>query len=575
MTSGRAWLCLVVSFVPGFAAPAAGQGKPAPADLVLRNGAVYTVDAVRSWAEAVAVSKGRIVYVGADAGVRQFVGPRTAVVDLQGKMVLPGFHDSHVHPVSGGIELAECNLNELETPEQVLDAVARCAREHPSDPWVRGGGWQLPIFPGGNPRKELLDKVVPDRPVYLTAADGHSAWVNTRALELAGVTAKTPDPPSGRVERDPATGQPSGTLRESAMDLVSRHLPAYGPERYLDGARRGLKLANSFGITSLQEASAGEDSLRAYAELDRRGELTARVVAALYADPREGAAQVGRLAELRARYRGRRFRATSAKIFADGVIEGHTAALLEPYLDRSGDAGKPNFEPEALDALVAALDREKFQVHVHAIGDRAVRMTLDAFERARAANGARDSRHHMAHLQLIDPRDVPRFRRLGVVATFQPLWAFADTYITQLTEPVLGPERSRWLYPIGSVARTGAVVAGGSDWSVSSMNPLEAIQVAITRRDPRKTEGPAWLPEELVDLPAMIAAYTINGAYVNFEEAETGSIETGKAADLVVLDRNLFEVPAAEIGKVKVLLALLEGEAVYHDPAFGWPAANR
>jgi hypothetical protein len=278
--------------------------------------------------------------------------------------------------------------------------------------------------------------------------------------------------------------------------------------------------------------------------------------------------QIPRLIELRKKYQGRRLRANTVKIFADGVIEAHTAALLEPYLDQPDNRGKANWEPDAFNQLVTALDREGFQIHVHAIGDRAIRLALDAFEAARAANGSRDSRHHIAHLELIHPQDWPRFRRLGVIANFQPLWAWADPYITQLTEPILGPERSRWLYPIASLVKTGALMVGGSDWSVSSMNPLDAMQVAITRRGLTDAAGPAWIPEERVDLPTMIAGYTINGAYVNFQETETGSIEVGKAADLIVLDRNLFEIPAPEIHRVKVLLTRLAGKEVFRDPTF-------
>jgi predicted amidohydrolase YtcJ len=550
--------------------PVVAARKPvaSAADLVFRNGAVYTVDAARRWAEAVAIKAGRIVYVGTDRGAGPWVGPRTQVVDLQGKMLLPSFHDSHVHPASSGVELGECLLGDLTTVEQVLDAVRRYAEQNPRKPWIRGAGWQLPLFADANPHKSLLDKIVPDRPVYLAAADGHSAWVNSRALEVANITKATPDPKTGRIERDPATGEPTGTLREAASDLVARHLPGYTPEDYVAGLRRALAMANRFGITSLQDADVNERLLDAYAELDRRGELTARVVGAIYVEPAQGAAQIPRLRALRRKYHGRRLRATAAKIFADGVIEARTAALLEPYLGTDNDRGKAKLEPEVFKPLVAALDREGFQVHVHAIGDRAIRDALDAFEYARAKNGARDSRHHIAHLELFNPQDIPRFRRLGVVANFQPLWAFADPYIVKLTIPVLGPERSRWLYPIRSLAATGAVVACGSDWSVTSMNPLDAIQVAVTRRGLDEGQGPAWISEETVDLARMIAGYTINGAYVNFEESETGSIEAGKAADLIVLDRNLFEIPAREIHTARVLLTLLEGKAVYRDPAF-------
>jgi predicted amidohydrolase YtcJ len=425
----------------------------------------------------------------------------------------------------------------------------------------------LPIFPNGNPHKSLLDSIVADRPVYLSAADGHSAWVNSKALEIAGITKDTPDTPSGRIERDPKTGEPTGTLREDAVDLVAKHLPEYAQKDYIAGLKRGLEMANRFGITSLQEASADSTHLEAYLELDRKDELTARVVTAMYIDPAKGLIQIPRLIAFRKKYHGKRLRACAVKIFADGVIEARTAAVLQPYLDH-GDLGKPNWDAETLEKIVAALDSAKFQVHIHAIGDRGIRMALDAFQAAREKNGSRDSRHHIAHLELIDPDDISRFRQLGVVANFQPLWAYADLYITDLTEPALGPERSRWLYPIASVLKTGAVIACGSDWSVSSMNPLDAMQVAVTRRGLEDSTGAVWRPQELVELAPMLAGYTINGAYVNFEEKETGSLEVGKAADLIVLDRNLFEIPAHAIHRTKVLLTLLEGKEVYRDSAF-------
>jgi len=540
---------------------------PTPSDLVLRHGAIYTMNATRSWAEAMAIDNGRIVYVGSDSAVKEWIGGRTKVIDLQGKMVLPSFHDSHVHPVSGGMELGECNLNGLSTQEQILEAIRRYAQQNPDAPWIRGGGWDLPIFPNGNPHKSLLDAIVADRPAFLSAADGHSAWVNSRALEIAGITKDTPDTPSGRIERDPQTGEPTGTLREDAADLVATHLPEYTPKDYVAGLRRGLEKANRFGITSFQEASADSNILEAYLELDRKDELTARVVTAMYANPAEGLAQIPRLIERRKKYQGKQLRANAVKIFADGVIEARTAAVLQPYLDH-GDLGKPNWEAEALKKIVPALDSAKFQVHIHAIGDRGIRMALDAFQAAREKNGSRDSRHHIAHLELIDPNDIPRFRQLGVVANFQPLWAYADLYITDLTEPALGPARSRWLYPIASVLKTGAVMACGSDWSVSSMNPLDAMQVAVTRRGLEDSTGAIWRPEERVELAPMLAGYTVNGAYVNFEEKETGSLEVGKAADLIVLSGNIFEFPAHAIHRTKVLLTLLEGKEIYRDSAF-------
>ena len=546
----------------------AQRRSPQGAPLVLRNGQIYTVDAARTWAEAIVVENGKIIFVGANKEANRFIGAATQVVDLRGRFVLPGFHDSHVHPIESSIELSQCNLSEATTADEVIKKVGVYAAANPGEKWVRGSGWQLFIFADANPHKRMLDEVCPDRPVYLTAADGHSAWVNSRALQVAGITRSTVDPPNGRIERDPKTGEPTGTLRESAADLVRKHLPKYSDKDYLEGLRSGLKMANSLGITSFQDASANEAELKAYWELDRRGELTARVRASMYVDPGNGLAQIAQLKVRRERYRGRNLNANTVKIFADGVIEPQTAALLEPYVGSVDNRGKANWEPAALTEMIRTLDREGFQIHVHAIGDRAVRMTLDAFETARAVNGSRDSRHHIAHLELIDPADIPRFRKLNVIANFQPLWAYADPYITKLTEPVLGPQRSRWLYPIASLGKSGAVLVFGSDWSVSSMNPLEAIQVAVTRRGLSEGEGKAWIEQEVVDLSLMIAGYTVNGAFVNFQEKETGSIEVGKSADLVVLDRNLFEAQTSEIHKVKVLWTILKGKEIYRDENF-------
>ena len=535
-----------------------------PADLVLRHGLIFPDAGDTLTVESIAVRNGRIVYAGRDEGSASYIGDQTRTIELGGRVVLPGFHDTHMHP-RGGIGLGEITLSDLETRKAILDSVRSYASLHPDIPWIRGRGWQLPVFPDANPRKEWLDEVVSDRPVYLTAADGHSAWVNSRALVLAGVTRETRDPPNGRIERDPATGEPSGTLRESAADLVEVHLPARTGAEIEAGLRKSLSMANAVGITTVHDAFAGPGLLRAYQSLDSAGILTARVFAALETDPRAGPRQVDSLRAWRGRYPGVRYYSPrAAKIFADGVIEAKTAALLEPYLGGT-DRGEPNLSPGAMDTLVAAIDAAGFQIHVHAIGDRAVRMSLDAFAFARRHNGPRDARPIIAHLELIDPADIPRFAALGVIPSFQPLWAFADRYITDLTEPVLGPTRSRWLYPIGSVTRAGARLAAGSDWSVSSMNPFEAIQVAITRRAPDAPPGPPWIAEELVDLRTMLRAYTQGGAYAAGIESSNGTLEVGKAADLIVLDRDIFRIPATEVHAVRVLLTLLDGREVWRD----------
>jgi predicted amidohydrolase YtcJ len=554
------------------------KGETGPADLVLTGAPVYTMDAARSWAGAVAIRAGRIVFVGTEAGGRSWIGPKTRVLNLAGRMVLPSFQDAHVHPVSGGIELGQCNLHDIDTAEEILAKVRTCATGSTSRPWIVGGGWTLTAFPKGAPTKEPLDAIVADRPVLLDAADGHSAWVNSKALQLAGISARTPDPVGGRIERDPVTKAATGTLREGAVDLVSRLVAQPTPTERLAGLRRALAYFNELGITAVQEANAGEGAagagarttLEAYREAERRGELTVRVVASLLAEPSRGPEQVDDLVKLRSEFTSARVKPIAAKIFADGVIEPRTAAMLEPYVDSPGWRGEPNFSAERLNPLVARLVEAGFNVHVHAIGDRAVRMTLDAMEAARPKQGDRPLRPQIAHLEVIDPADVPRFRSLGVIANFQPLWAYADDYITDLTVPGIGPERSRFLYPIGSVARSGAVVAFGSDWSVSSANPLEAIEVAMTRQALTEPKRPPLVPEEAIDLPTALAAYTIGSAYALGHETETGSLEVGKAADLVVLSANLFSVPPARIHEQKVLLTLLAGTPVYRSPDLAW-----
>lgn len=546
----------------------AAAAPPPPADLVLTGAAVYTMDPARSWAEAVAVRGGRIVFVGTAREAQAFAGPRTRVVELGGRMVLPGFHDAHVHPVSGGVELAQCDLNDLPTGEAVIAKVRACASAAGRDEWVTGGGWALPVFVGGLARKEALDDATGGRPAYLSSADGHSAWVNTRALALAGVTAETRDPENGRIERNDE-GEPVGTLREAAMSLVGKHVPPLTAALRLQGLRLALARLNAAGVTAVQEASASRATLEAYRDAERQGLLTARVTAALGTDDARGPEQVDEMERLRAEFSSPRVRPVAAKIFADGVIEGRTAAMIEPYLDRPGFRGEPHLPAERLGALVRRLAAGGFNVHVHAIGDRAIRETLDAMEGAAAARAGRDLRFQIAHAQLIRPEDVKRFRPLGVIANFQPLWAYADSYMKDLTWPALRRELWPAMYPMRSVARTGAVLAFGSDWSVTSLEPLEGIQVAVTRQSPDEEPIEVMQPDERIDLPEALAAYTIGAAYAMGLEKETGSIEPGKKADLVVLEENLFDVPARRIGQTRVLLTLLDGETVHERAAPG------
>ncbi|HEX9123500.1 MAG TPA: amidohydrolase family protein [Actinomycetota bacterium] len=547
-----------------------------PADLVFVNGAVYTVDAARRWARAVAVRGGRIVAVGTDDTVRELIGSRTEVVDLRGRMLLPGFQDAHAHPPAGGLEMLRCHLSDAYSLADYERVVAVYAKTHPEADWILGGGWSMDIFPGGTPTADVLDRLVPDRPAFLPNRDGHSAWVNSKALELAGVTAETPDPVDGRIERD-RRGAPSGTLHEGAMTLVEKLIPPTTQEDWEEGLRVSQAYLHSLGITAWQDAIVGGsyDTYDAYLACAGRDELTARVVGALWWDRHRGEEQIDELVDRRARGNVGRFRATSVKIMQDGVVENFSAAVLDPYLDPDGrptaNRGISFVDPEALKRYVTRLDAEGFQVHFHALAERAVREALDAIEAARGTNGPNDLRHHLAHIQVVHPDDVPRFRELNVVANAQPLWAMNEGQMIHLTVPFLGPERSAWQYPFASLVRAGAVLAMGSDWSVSSPNPLWEMHVAVNRAgfpgyeygEPVGEMLEPFYPDERIDLPTAIAAFTMGSAYVNHLDDVTGSIEVGKLADLVVLDRDLFAHPVDELHAATVQLTLVEGERVF------------
>jgi hypothetical protein len=540
------------------------------ADLLFIGGSVHLGNVARSRATAVAVRGERIVAVGHDE-LRELAGPGTEIVDLGGRLLIPGFQDAHVHPVGAGVELGQCDLTETVDVAEYRRRIAAYAAANPDRPWITGGGWSMESFPGGAPHRDLLDELVPDRPVYLANRDHHGAWANSRALELAGIDANTPDPADGRIERD-ADGVPIGMLQEGAMHLVAAVVPATTREEKLAGLLRAQQVLHSLGITAWQDALVGanpvmSDSATAYLDAVAQDALTARVVGALWWSRDRGAEQIDDLLAAREALTSGRFRATSVKIMQDGIAENHTAALISPYGAGCGcrnpgeHRGLSFIDPDALKEYVAALDAHDFQVHFHALGDRAVREALDAVEAARDKNGFTDLRPHLAHLQIVHPDDIARFRRLGATANMQPLWAAHEPQMDELTIPFLGPERSAWQYPFGSLLRSGATLAAGSDWPVSSANPILGIHVAVNRREPQ-SDGPVFYADERIDLGSALAAYTSGTAYVNHLD-DTGVIAVGNLADLAVLDRDPFDGPADAIWDTRVEQTFVGGQRVF------------
>jgi predicted amidohydrolase YtcJ len=545
---------------------ACGSDPVPVADRVFINGGVYTVDDQRSWAEAVAIRDGAIVFVGSNDEVSAYIGDSTIVADLSSKMLLPGFHDGHAHVLDGGRSLNSCNLQNSNDAEHIRDLLTGCreSRNYGPDEWVVGAQWPISAFGPEGPSRLMLDEIFGGRPAAFVDSFWHNSWVSTRALELAGINADTPNPPGGIIVRDPVSGVATGTLRESAMALVADIIPPPTDEEQAANLATGLAEAAKFGITAYIEPGIRGSELKPYLVADRNGTLSARVLASLSPIGFTIGAFGSDVYDLVARrdsFAGNYLDTDSVKVFMDGVIETKTANMLEPYSDDQSNADT-FYEQAVANELYQKLDGMGVQIHTHAIGDGAVRTALNAYEYALQQNGPNDNRHQIVHLQLIDAADIPRFAELNVAANFQALWAYPDQYIL-LAAPIVGQGRVDNFYALKSIVDTGATLVGGSDWPVSSLNPLDAIEVAVRRQDPTDAEGAVHRASERVDLPVIIDAYTRNGAWLMRIDDKTGTIEPGKRADLIVLDRNLFDIPFEQINTAKVLMTLMDGKEVY------------
>jgi len=551
------------------------------ADLVVASRKIRTPAHPSGFVQALAVRDGMIQAVGTDDEMKELTGRRTRVIDLRGRLALPAFGDAHVHPVSGGLESLRCNLVGLRSRQECLDTVAIYCSSLAPGAWVLGGGWTMSAFPGGLPTAQDLDPVAGGRPAFLPNRDHHSAWLNTAALRIAGIDARTPDPVDGRIERDEA-GRATGALHDGAMRLVASHVPAASDAELLAGLVAGQSHLHALGITHYQDAcvgAAGElgmpDSFGAYQMAADYGMLSSHVVGALWWDRDRGLAQIDDMLARREAAGDGAFRATTVKLMLDGVCETFTAAMSSPYLDRSGGptghSGRLFIEPEVLAAAAQRLGAEGFQLHFHAIGDLAVSAALDALA-ALPAGPREAARHHLAHLQFITPRDMGRFAELGAVANFQPLWACAEIQMEELTLPFVGPERAVWQYQIGSLLRLGTRIAFGSDWPVSSADPLQEIHVAVNRVLSERLGRPGqpecenpFLPEQAITVGAAVDAFTAGVAWVNHAEDVAGRLLPGMRADLTVLDQDLFAIPPRDIGSTSVVMTMAGGTVVYGD----------
>lgn len=575
--SGRASARVLLLTIAALVTACAKQEPPAEAaaELVFKNGNIYTVDAGQPTASSIAVRAGKIVALGADGDTAALIGPETKVVDLQGRFVLPAFHDAHAHPVWGGLGQSQCPLHEGNSIAEYQKMIADCAAAQPGSGWLVGVGWKDGLFvPEGTPDKKLLDAVVSDRPAAFTSVGGHSIWVNSKGLEAAGITRETPDPPNGRIDRY-KNGEPMGSFQEAAVELILQKLPPPSDQAREDGLLYAREYFNSIGIVGWHDALVpitSEEPGQAippgvpqtYASLAKKGELKGHVRLALGWDKKRGVEQIPDLVAAAKQLAEAGVEARSVKFLLDGVPAQRTAALIEPYSDMPGFTGDLHMEPALLEDAVIRLDAEGFQVHIHAIGDRAVRTALDAFTKARERNGKKDHRHLLSHVNLISTADLPRFRELGVVVVFQPLWACLDEYMVMVGTRV-GQERLDRTYPTASLMKAGGQVAYGSDWPVASANPFEGIEVALSRRFPGATEGARLAPGEAIELARAIENYTLHSAYASHLDDRSGSLVVGKSADLVVLDRDLFKIPVHEISKTRVLLTLFAGEPVHGD----------
>jgi predicted amidohydrolase YtcJ len=550
------------------------------ADTIIQNAHIYTVNPQQPWAEAVAISGDKILAVGSAKETQKYRRPSTKIIDAQGRLVLPGFTDGHIHFLDGCFSLQRINLEGTKTVAEIQQRIKAYIRAHPEQTWILGRGWSYPIFAPGLPDKKYLDEIVPDHPVYLEGFDGHTWWANSKALQLAGITRGTPDPPGGAFARDTKTGEPTGAIKEDAADaVVRRAIPLPSHEGRLQAFRAGLKAANQVGLVRVHSAggvsiaSSDLDNADLLAELRHAGELTVRMYLAYRLNPPAVTDHdLQAMEKARKRYQDDWISAGAAKFFLDGVIETHTAAMLQPYSDDPSQSGQLLWDEGKYQQAVTELDRRGIQIFTHAIGDRAIRVALDSYERAARTNRTTDARHRIEHIEDASAADIPRFGQLGVIASMQPLHAYPNDDTLKVWSGNVGSERARRAWAFHSIETTGGRLAFGSDWPVVTLNPWPGVQNALTRQTTEGSPPGGFVPSERISLEDTIKAYTLGAAFAGRREKTEGSLEPGKLADLIVLSQDLFKIKPGEIGKTEVLITIVGGKVVYRTP--NWASAE-
>jgi len=546
-------------------APAALAQKRLPyADSVILHGKIYTLNAKQRWAEALAIRGDRVVAVGSDSEIAKLQSKDTQVIDAQGRLVLPGFTDCHIHFMDGAFSLGRVNLEGAKDPADIQQRLRAYGSAHPGNDWILGRGWNYAMFPTSLPDKKYLDEVFPDRPAFLEGYDGHTYWANSKALELAHIAKDTPNPPNGIIVRDPGTGEATGALKEAAQSLVAGVLPKPTRGDKLAALRAGIRWANENGLTRVHSAGGDFEEFDLYDELLRHGELTLRFYIAYFQNPPELRPQdIATIEDARKKYTGDWLSAGAVKFMMDGVVESHTAAMLEPYSDDASFQGKPFWQPEKYRAAVAELDRRGLQIFTHAIGDSGVRIVLDGYENMEKVNHTSGKRPRIEHIETITAQDVPRFGKLGVIASMQPLHSYPDHNTLSVWARNIGPDRASRAWVWKSITNDGGQLAFGSDWPVVTLNPFEGIQTAVTRQTAEGLPNDGFVPSQRLSVAEAIRGYTLGAAYAAFREKSEGSLEPGKFADLIILSQNLFDLDSHTIDRTKVLTTIVGGRVVF------------